>query len=746
MFTFNGILAQFESSASSINVANLLLTKSIDGENKSSFVRYNPKTNCVSSIIGFSLKTDGTTPKERIEKFLSSNKSMFRITSTSNSLIYHKSKFFEEDNTTTNIVKQYYKGIEVVNGGYTIIMSGNGNIIYLSGDYYPDIDISIDTRISSEQAEKICLNQLADNISIKSIQSCLKIYVYNSAKNNGYQLYYDIEIKKLDYNGSIFFWVDAISGNIIMKGDGSKNDTVTGYGTVALPDPLYQTSNNQPLYNLIDADPDMQKLNGTRVKVYTIIWEGRDYHLLQTAESAYPLLFDYPVYSTAFKETNAYYHAESFRQWMVSRGIPQSLGSIDIYVNDKEGTAKINYPSGPIHLGKADDPKPFGDGKRDAALDAQVIAHEYVHRILFSIYEHYQNFPIGTSQDTLNYYAEWLAMEEAYCDYFALGYTNQWKSTDTWGDYRDDPEDDAEYNYNWEREYLNNYTYIDDFNNELITASPLSISEYDRACIFGDGLWRFRRDPDVSEKQTADFLVRKSITWLDSHPTFIEGRDALIAAADWYGETCNWIDDIEQNFQIKGIGTATPIASIDGPDALYLHEEGTYTAQVEFGKPPFAYAWYGKPANESTWWPLSPGNLQTQDVLMGAVNYDLGLVVTDDENRQTFATKTILFGIDKPIAEKLEVFKIPDTFYLAQNYPNPFNPETDISFGLSEDGMVRIDIYNIKGQKIITLVKNNLPAGHYSRKFNPSGLTSGIYFYIMSAGEFKDIKRMVLIK
>jgi photosystem II stability/assembly factor-like uncharacterized protein len=85
-------------------------------------------------------------------------------------------------------------------------------------------------------------------------------------------------------------------------------------------------------------------------------------------------------------------------------------------------------------------------------------------------------------------------------------------------------------------------------------------------------------------------------------------------------------------------------------------------------------------------------------------------------------------------------------YRLYQNYPNPFNPVTNISFVLPHAAKVRLDIYNILGQRVATIVNNNLPAGEHKVKWDGSDHSSGIYFYQLTTDNFSKTNRMVLIK
>lgn len=92
----------------------------------------------------------------------------------------------------------------------------------------------------------------------------------------------------------------------------------------------------------------------------------------------------------------------------------------------------------------------------------------------------------------------------------------------------------------------------------------------------------------------------------------------------------------------------------------------------------------------------------------------------------------------------------PTTYELHQNYPNPFNPSTVITYGVPKDGFVTLKVFNMIGQEVATLVSEQLPAGRYSATFDTQKLSgnasSGLYFYRLTAGEFSEIRKMMLLK
>jgi Secretion system C-terminal sorting domain len=87
-----------------------------------------------------------------------------------------------------------------------------------------------------------------------------------------------------------------------------------------------------------------------------------------------------------------------------------------------------------------------------------------------------------------------------------------------------------------------------------------------------------------------------------------------------------------------------------------------------------------------------------------------------------------------------------NTFRLQQNYPNPFNPNTLISYSIPSASNIKLIVYNTLGQKVKDLENGFKNAGNYSVNFNASDLPSGIYFYKLEAGQFSQVKKMILLK
>jgi len=85
-------------------------------------------------------------------------------------------------------------------------------------------------------------------------------------------------------------------------------------------------------------------------------------------------------------------------------------------------------------------------------------------------------------------------------------------------------------------------------------------------------------------------------------------------------------------------------------------------------------------------------------------------------------------------------------FELNQNYPNPFNPSTTINFSLQKSSLISLDVYNVQGKKVVTLMEGQRPAGSYTVTFDGSRLASGVYFCHLRAGSFTKSIKMILMK
>ncbi len=114
-----------------------------------------------------------------------------------------------------------------------------------------------------------------------------------------------------------------------------------------------------------------------------------------------------------------------------------------------------------------------------------------------------------------------------------------------------------------------------------------------------------------------------------------------------------------------------------------------------------------------------------------------------DGNREIYFKRN---PTGSPLGVEIVNSTVPTSYLLKQNYPNPFNPVTKIRFYIPESGFVSLQIYDAVGRNLATLVDQNLNPGIYEVEWNAVNLPSGIYFYRITASEFSEVKKMVLVK
>ena len=131
---------------------------------------------------------------------------------------------------------------------------------------------------------------------------------------------------------------------------------------------------------------------------------------------------------------------------------------------------------------------------------------------------------------------------------------------------------------------------------------------------------------------------------------------------------------------------------------------------------------------------LSSQSFSGFDTLVVTVADDSGAAVSD-----TFVVEVVDLTAIEDIA-------IPLKFSLNQNYPNPFNPKTIINYELPMTNDVEMSVYNLLGQKVAILVSERQAAGRYQVEWDAAGFASGVYYYSIEAGEFRAVRKMILVR
>jgi hypothetical protein len=138
---------------------------------------------------------------------------------------------------------------------------------------------------------------------------------------------------------------------------------------------------------------------------------------------------------------------------------------------------------------------------------------------------------------------------------------------------------------------------------------------------------------------------------------------------------------------------------------------------------------------------LTQNQYDDADITVGQVYYYKVSAIDFAGNESDYSAEETVSGLDTQANSD-----VPTEFVLAQNYPNPFNPSTSIRFNVPKLSHVKMVIYDVVGREVATLVNEMKQPGSYEAVFNAENFASGVYFYRFEAGDFTDVKKMVLIK
>jgi hypothetical protein len=147
------------------------------------------------------------------------------------------------------------------------------------------------------------------------------------------------------------------------------------------------------------------------------------------------------------------------------------------------------------------------------------------------------------------------------------------------------------------------------------------------------------------------------------------------------------------------------------------------------------------------WWFKSGAD--SSDIPYYGTNFhEIPPTYNDSTNWELVPKKVLFTNIDSLTSTDNLINKDqnPNGFYLNQNYPNPFNPKTNITYTLSKAVNVKIDVFNLLGQKIKTILNRQMPIGLHEIEFTAQDLPSGVYLYRIEAGEFHAVRKMILLR
>jgi Secretion system C-terminal sorting domain len=225
-------------------------------------------------------------------------------------------------------------------------------------------------------------------------------------------------------------------------------------------------------------------------------------------------------------------------------------------------------------------------------------------------------------------------------------------------------------------------------------------------------MWANANPPGILPLQPLTWFISSQLG-ADSLTAFMELQDT-IAFKDVPNTPFNtvaWYLDPNRGARDKATSTFTADDDFDRRTLDYFNT--TFDASYGTTSPAYSGAENGYPAGDLNWYP----ELKAK--------WENGEIVAVNENTES---------------------ALPSKFSLEQNYPNPFNPSTKIVYNIPNESKVKLEIFNILGEQVATLVNEVKPAGKYTIDFNASELSSGVYIYKLSTGDQLFSKKMILLK
>ncbi len=254
---------------------------------------------------------------------------------------------------------------------------------------------------------------------------------------------------------------------------------------------------------------------------------------------------------------------------------------------------------------------------------------------------------------------------------------------------------------------------------------------------FFDGITGVLKTPvtvifSVDMKHAVNAITGNPFPSLDS--VVIGGSEPPLS---WlYGQT--WADSMK-SLELYDDGTH---GDLTAGDSIY---SGTFT----FPKGSVNKVWFMYSAFYHPGYPVGPIEQNEENTQNNFDNHQM--LIPDSAGTTPIRLTTNIFGNYLDTTTVLTAVRtvsntIPESFNLDQNYPNPFNPTTMIKYSITKNTEVNLTVYNVLGERVATLYSGMQKAGSYEVNFNASRFASGVYFYRLQAGNFSNVKKMMLLK
>jgi len=229
------------------------------------------------------------------------------------------------------------------------------------------------------------------------------------------------------------------------------------------------------------------------------------------------------------------------------------------------------------------------------------------------------------------------------------------------------------------------------------------------------------------------FSGTSSALWVSGHPYYVDPITSAQVPLD-YGYTLKffWIDPVDKSVNV--------IAGDGSGNSITYNLDGSYDVEFpdEWEDRYVGIGTYPSPYSDAFYESYHPCQLDFNN----AGSYNLGAISEIASFNPGAVGKEI---IERP-GSSIETTGAPKSFSLSQNYPNPFNPVTKIAFSIPRAGNVTLKVFNIAGKEVASLINEYKSEGNYEAVFNGSELSSGIYFYSLTANGVTITKRLMLMK
>jgi hypothetical protein len=636
--------------------------------------------------------------------------------------------------------QQTYKGVPVYGADVGFTLNEAGKVISLGSDSHPGIDLDVSPAITAATALDVALSDFGnvDSVNVRKGPD-LVVLPNETDKGFNYQLAYYTEIIAKDpgISKGEFHFINAQDGSIVASGSLIMDYSISGEVQTKYWLEHYYDSQSTGYYNYgrITCTPLLgQTLNDYTDSDGDYLFSSLAYGIYFITGNLYGTYVDINgdgsshssggmtpgVHNWTWNATNGsnvYYHVTKIHDWI--KASPFNYSGMDYRM-----VATVNRGGG-VNGGSTGINIEFGSqGGYYWARSSDVIYHEYTHCIIYHLYgNHFIAYGVDPSLQAY-------AMDEGLSDYFSATINDEADVGESVGVNRD----------------------LD--NTKSYSAGQ---SMYWNGEVIGGACWDLRQS-EVAESDVNE-LVFDALEMTPHAYDFAEFADNVVIADDDDADVSNGtphIDAILYAFENHLIYPSDPDVPPAAPTNLSVSggwlENPTLSWDANTEPDLDEYVIYRSPP-EKPWYVQVGTTSNTSWVDTGVLlGPPLGLwkwyvkAVDDDGNSSNASNIASAWGVDKMIGEGREFSGIPTVYSLEQNYPNPFNPETKIQFSLPEDSNVKLEIFNLQGQIVATLVDGSFPAGFHTARFDATSFPSGVYFYKIVAGNFTDIKRMLLIK